>query len=87
MELNDMADLIEAYDGLRELEDIMGALNGSGGAGYDEGAMGKLCRITDVIQRNVADKDPEDDWDGILRILDDDETPAEDRAKALLGIV
>ena len=86
MDVKDMAALIEAYDGLRELEDIMGAINGSEGTGHSESVMGRLYRITDVIQRNVTCVGPDDDWDSVLKVIDDEGVPAEDRAKTVLGL-
>ncbi len=87
MDLVDMINIIEAYDGLRELENAMAAINGSSGVGYEEGAVGKLYRITDIIWRNVKDIDPDEDWDRILREIDNAAIPAQIRAQKIIGII
>ena len=92
MDIKDMAELIMAHDGVRELEKAVVLLNrGATAAAYDEGALGKLSHIYNVILKNTrlydADMNVEDAVDeqgrSILEILDLN-IPAVKRAEMLL---
>ncbi len=92
MTLQDMTDLILISDAEEELEQIMVIMYGTAFAvGYDEGALGKISRVFDVIWRNCRlyndKRSIEECLDGegrnIFEILKMD-LPAEERAKLLL---
>lgn len=92
MTLTDIRDLILVYDGLRDIERCIVLLcNQDMAIGYEDGALGKLSRIYDVIYRNSALYDPEVDIDeardsegrNLIDILEMD-VNAEERAKMLL---
>ena len=92
MTLQDMTDLVTIHDGIREIEKAASLLcNAPTAAGYEEGALGKLSRVYNMIQRNSKfagrTEDMEDMKDshgntfpGIL----DMKISAEERAKMLL---
>ena len=89
MDLQDMTDLVYIYDGLCDMEKALRIIfDGQDAYGYDEGAMGKISHICDVIQRNSPIfENPRDNWDDteFAKIIESD-TPPEERAKKLLGM-
>lgn len=93
MNVKDMTDLITIYDGVEEIEKIMELLCGTNEAcGYNEGALGKLSNIFNVIHRNSKlykpdygelDNIKDEHGNSILDILDM-KISAEERAKMLI---
>ena len=84
MDLQDMTDLITAYDGICEVEEALELLTG----GYtEEGALGKLNYVCEIIARHAAVFDENENWEEseLVQILDSD-APVEQRAKKILGI-
>ena len=93
MTLEDMTDLIIAHDGITMVEQAALILcDTATAAGYEEGALGKLSHLYDIILRNsrfkLNGKDMEDVVDEEGRCFTDIlylEIPAEERAKLMLG--
>ena len=85
-----MTDLIYIYDGLTEMEKALSIMTGSDEVYmYEEGAMGKLARVMDIIQRNTDLYNPEQDDDiessEFAKVLDDKSLTPEERAKRIFN--
>ena len=92
MGLRDMIDLVYIYDGLMEMEDALAIMTNSGEAYmYENGAMGKISRVMDILTRNTNLYDPErcDDMEEseFAKVLDNKGLSTEERAKKLLMLV
>lgn len=90
MSLRDMIDLVYIYDGLTDMERALSIMTNSDTAYmYDEGAMGKISRVMDILSRNTELYDPEKDEDvegsEFARVLDNKELSPEERAKKLFN--
>ena len=93
MNVKDMTDLIHAAEGVKGLEEALQIIcHIPLAVGYEEGALGKLSRIYDIIHRNSRFYHPEADdiYDvrdeqgrNIYDILEMD-APAEEKASMLL---
>ena len=91
MTLTDIRDLILVYDGLRDIERCIVLLcNQDIAIGYEDGALGKLCHVVDVLRRNSKfakpkyKKNEEDAEEEFLRILDSN-IDAKEKALKLTG--
>ncbi|WP_026658589.1 hypothetical protein [Butyrivibrio sp. AC2005] len=84
MDLQDMTDLVTAYDGLNEIIDGVEIICGER---YGDGALDKVSSLIGIIIRYSSLLDMENDPDhvNIYKILDDTSLEPEERAKRLLG--
>ncbi len=84
MDEQTMFELLEIYDAKEELERISEELSGVAFAtGYDEGILGKLSRVTDIIMRgSPLDDDQTEFWE----ILEDKSLENHRKARMLLGL-
>lgn len=92
LQKKEMYELLEIYDGYRALQDISVNLVGcTYGAGYDEGILGKMAYIVDLIVRrsNPALFDRTVDFADteLARILDDEKMDNHMKAEKLLGFM
>ena len=90
MDIEDMNDLLQVYDAKWELEDVVASLMGAGpyAFGFEDGIIGKISRVAQVIIRNSPVYDPDDDFHSqpIGRALDDRSLSYEERARVILGM-
>ena len=87
----EMYRLLEIYDGYEALLDFSESLSGySCGCGYDEGILGKLSNIIDVIKNRARpalfDKSVDFSETDFARILDDRELDNRVKAEMLIGV-
>ena len=92
LQKKEMYELLEIYDGYRALQDISVNLVGyTYGAGYDEGIIGKLAYVVDLIvshsspglfNRDVDFADTE-----LAQILDNEKMDNHMKAEKLLGFM
>ena len=90
MTIKDMTDLIYIYDGFTEMEKAIYTITGQDNIYiYDEGAMGKISRVIDILRRNTSLYNPERDEDfeksEFAKVLDNKSLSPEERAKKLLN--
>ena len=83
--------LLEIYDGYEALQEVSEALAGcSYGAGYDEGILGKLAHVVNLIVSHsdplLFDKTMDFADTKLARILSDRELDNHRKAELLLGI-
>ena len=92
MKLEDMEDLVIINDGITEVEEAASLLcNAPTAVSYNEGALGKLSKVYDLIRRNSKFYDDSKDLEEItdeegrtmIDILNMD-IPAMERAKMLM---
>lgn len=82
--VKDMTDMIyihDAYDSLHTAlfgEEMM--------LGFNDGNMGAMSRIHDLIERNAAEELKKNNYEGVWKIADDTSKTAEERAEMLLKI-
>ena len=82
MTLYDMTDLVYIYEGFEELESAISILTGSDTAFlYEDGAMGKISRIHDILKRNIAFTG---DSETLYDFLSDKSKSPEEKAKSIL---
>ena len=90
MELKDMVDLLHIYDATEDIEQIANDLSGGSnfGHGYDDGIVGKLTRVRDIIYRNSPIYDEFEDFETqpLGKVLNARGMAYEERAKIILGL-
>ena len=90
LELKDMVDLLHIYDATEDIEQIANDLSGGSnfGHGYDDGIVGKLTRVRDIIYRNSPIYDEFEDFETqpLGKVLNARGMAYEERAKIILGL-
>ncbi len=88
MDERTMFELLEIYDAKEELHQVLEMLAGMDcSIGYDDGVLGKLSRVTDIIKRHSPLHHTEEDYDesGFWKILEDETIDNHQKAGRLLG--
>ena len=80
--VKDMTDLVYVYDAYITINKVL--FGDAMLLGFHEGSFGKISRICNVIQRNVAEKLKKDECENAWKILDNISLTPEDRARKLL---
>ena len=81
--VKDMTDLVYVYDAYIAINKAL--FGDAMFLSFHEGNFGKISRICNVIQRNVAEKLKKDECESAWKILDNISLTPEDRAKKLWG--
>ncbi len=84
-----MFELLEIYDATEELQRVLVMLiNEDIAPGYEDGILGKLSRVMDIIRRNSPLYRPGEDYDRseICRILENEVLDNHQKSRLLLGI-
>ena len=89
MDEKTMYELLEIYDAVMELEEVEEMLTGTTiSTGYEEGIMGKLSYVFQIIARYSPLFTPDVDFEitDFGRVLEDDDLDNHEKARILLGI-
>lgn len=82
MNVQDMTELLYMHDAYNELNRVLFGYELL--LSYDDGSIGALSRIDNLIERNAAEELQIDDYKEVWKIANDTTIPPEQRAKMLL---